>query len=136
MAYCTIEDVQTYVSNFTFDSTSEPKATQVTQMCDDVSDNIIDPVLRRFLELPITDDEGLAYLKQWAVSCVLASVYRAIESEPALSIIYDDKCQAFKDAFMNDPGLVVTPKPGITDQPIVSGSTRPAPKWVKNEVQW
>ena len=134
--YCTAVDVQVYLANFVLDATSQPTLTQVEQMCTDVSDNLIDPIIRRIISLPVTDAQGLLYLQQWSTNCVLASIYRAIESEPNVSIIYDDKCTEFKQAFMDDPGLVVTPTPGASDTPRGGGSTRPDPVWVKNEQQW
>lgn len=135
MDYCVTADIQTYLANFKIDAGSDPSVTQVDQMCTDVSENIIDPVVGRYLDLPIVGDVGLNYLKQWAINCVLASVYRAIESEPALSIIYDDKCQGMKHAFENDPGLVEEPfSPNERAQ--VKGSTRPETNWKRNESQW
>lgn len=135
MDYCTIADVQTYVANFVFGKDSNPTDAQVVAMCTDMSENYIDPVISRSIALPVTNPVGLQYLQQWAVNCVLASVYRAIESEPELLVIYDNKCQAFKDDFMNDPGLIDTP----FSQPVAGipkGSTRPTIKWQKNEEQW
>ena len=136
MPYCVATDISTYLSNFTLSVTSEPTLAQVTQMCVDASENIIDPVVRRYTALPVADVEGLKYLKQWTVYCVLASVYHTIEAEPALSIIYDDKCRGMMEAFLDDPGLIVTPRPESVDVALAGGSTRPEVKWLKDEDQW
>lgn len=135
MAYCTVEDVQTYLTTIILNNDSQPTAPQVTKMCGDVSDGIIDPVISRFVILPVVDEVGLEYLKRWTVNCVLASLYRSIEAVPELAIIYDGKCQTMKDTFMNDPGIVSEPT-SVNARGEAGASTRPETKWVKNESQW
>ena len=66
--YCTVADVQTYIVNFVLDTNSQPTLAQVSQMCLDVSDNLIDPIIRRIVTLPVTDTDGLNYLQQWATT--------------------------------------------------------------------
>ena len=135
MAYCTVVDVQIYITTFIFDTESEPTLAQVTQMCEDVSDNVIDPIVSRHVELPVSNVVGLQYLQQWAVNCVLASVYRSIETEADLSVIFDGKCQDMKDAFLDDPGLVEDPFES-NERGGAKGSTRPETNWKRNERQW
>jgi hypothetical protein len=135
MSYCTVDDIRNYVASFIIDSTSTPSEDKVEAYCIDSSGSI-DALLRMYTELPVTDVEGLEYLKQWSINCVLANVYRSIESEPELCVIYENKCMQYRNDFIDDPGLVVSPIPSKEGVPTVVGSKRPRPKWHKNEVQW
>lgn len=134
MAYCTIADVQTYLATIILNDESQPTAGNVSQMCIDASENIIDPILERYVTLPVADTVGLAYLKQWSITCVLASIYRALDLVDQ-STIYDDKCRVMKEAFENDPGIVSEPTI-LNSRGEAGTATRPDPVWVKNEDQW
>ena len=132
MSYCTVDDVQIYIGKNILSENSQPTKNQVMQMCED-TEGVIDSFISTFATLPITKTTALSYLKKWAIDCVLSSYYRAIESEPELSLVYDTKCRGYEERLIADPGIIQDPPSGIARG---GGSTRPTVKWKKEEGQW
>ena len=132
MSYCSVSDVQIYIGKNILSENSQPTKAQVMQMCED-SGGVIDSFISTFASLPITKATALSYLKRWSIDCVLASYYRAIESEPELSVVYELKCKGYEERLQAEPGIIQDPPSGGAK---AGGSVRPDAIWKKNEVQW
>ena len=126
MAYCTVADVQRYLTNVTITTASQPTKEEVSGMCDDVSDNIIDPIIRNYVTLPLTDSVGKNYLKQGAIYFVLASVQRAFFGVTELVISLEDKFEEFLDKLKSNNALLELDN---SNYPKTASSTRRTPKY-------
>lgn len=121
MAYCTVSDAKPYLTNITLSSTTDPSEEEVSKMCDDVSDNIIDPIIRNYIDLPLTDTVGLAYLKQGAIYFVISSVNRSFFGMTELVISLEARFDAFLERLKTNNALLIT---NNSDYPKTAHNTR------------
>lgn len=126
MAYCTVDDVQSYLTYFTLNDTSQPTKEQVSHMCEHVSDNIIDPVVRNYITLPLEDSIGLNYLRQGAIWYVLSNVYRGQQGWQDTVVNLESKFELFLSALKSNNALLIQPN---EDMPKTVGSTRNTVKY-------
>lgn len=126
MPYCTASDVQVYLTNITLSTITKPTLAEVTQMCTDVSDNVIDPVIRKYLTLPITDSVGLNYLKQGAIYSVMASVNRGFFGATEDVINLEAKFDDFLLKLKNNNTLLVLQN---EEYPVTTHSVARTPKY-------
>lgn len=126
MAYCTVDDVQAYLTYFTLDSTSQPTKTEVSQMCKHVSDGVIDPQIRKYIDLPLTDRVGLEYLRIGAIYYVLANVYKASNVYPELYADYNERFRNFMLTIEENNTVLIKPN---NNMPKAQGSTRRTAKY-------
>ena len=126
MAYCTVDDVQPYLTYFTISATSQPTKEEVSQMCKHVSDGVIDPQIRNYIDLPLTDRVGLEYLKVGAIYFVLANVYKAQGGYPELYSDYNERFNTFMLTIKENNSVLVKPNDNM---PKTSGSTRRTAKY-------
>jgi len=126
MAYCTVDDVQSYLIHISLSTTSQPTKEQVSNMCQHVSDNIIDPIIRSYVTLPLTDTVGLGYLSQGAIYFVLANIYRALHGMTEAVVSLEEKFTAFLEKIKTSNAVLIQPN---NDMPKTVGSTAPTRKY-------
>lgn len=121
MAYCTVDDVQPYLIHITLSDTSQPTKEQVSQLCSQVSNNIIDPIIRNYLTLPLEDKVGLAYLRQGAIWGVVSQVMTSIHGITVEPTSWDLKFDNFLEMLRTNNAVLIKPN---DDFPKASGTTR------------
>jgi len=126
MAYCTVGDVQSYLTYVTLSDTSHPTKEQVSKLCDDASDNIIDPIIRKFIDLPLTDSIGLAYLKQGAIYFVVTSVMRSLGEVGDVLIRLEEQYNLFLTNLKTNNAILTKPN---SNYPKTAYNTAREPKY-------
>lgn len=120
MAYATLADVEDRLPNITlgdpvYNTTCKPTEAQVTTWLEDVSANVIDPVVRTLVStMPVVDTYGLAFLETMAVNYVCAQIMRSLDRDPAIIAEYQ---AAFDDAMK-----LIQKRPTILEAPAAGAS--------------
>jgi hypothetical protein len=126
MAYCTVDDVQPYLIHVTLNTTSQPTKEQVSKLCDDVSDNIIDPIIRDVITLPLTDPVGLHYLQGGATDYVVMTVLMALYGATDVVIGLKASHVTFLNTLRTNNSVLIKPN---DQMPKTQGSTRHTPRY-------
>lgn len=126
MAYCTVDDIQPYLIHVTLSTTSQPTKEEVSKLCDDVSDKLIDPIIRNYVDLPITDRVGLDYLSGGATIWVVAQVLRSLYGLTEQVLQLDTKWDNFLARISTNNAILNKPN---TNFPSAKGTTRRTPKY-------
>lgn len=79
MGYCTFAEVQEKVPHIDIDDYTVPTEADVENWIEQFSDGTIDSILRVKIALPVTDETGLAYLRNVTIYWIAAEIYRAVE---------------------------------------------------------
>ncbi|MCC6131043.1 MAG: hypothetical protein IT186_14060 [Acidobacteria bacterium] len=139
MAYAELEDIQAKLPNVTFGDPPydalRPTEAEVEAWLDEVSDNVIDPVIRTLVtDLPVTDSHGLAWLKQMAINWVCAEVYRALQAAPATVDAYKRDFDNAMKLMMKSPTILQKPQGG--GAPTHRAAAVDEPDFRRGETQW
>lgn len=124
-AYCTLADVQAWMpGNKQISNTvpvgppagTHPNATQVTGWCNDVSSEV-NVFLERFVALPITNVDQLAFLKlrcarELAYQCMAVDARREQKGIPALYIQWHEDWKALLEALDGGTSVLISSATG------------------------
>ena len=120
MAYATLADVQDRLPNLelgdpVYYPTLKPTETQVETWLDDVSGNVIDPVVRTLVSaMPVTDTYGLAFLETMAVNYVCAEILRSLDRDQAAIAEYQEAFDAAMKLIRERPTILEAPAGGAS----------------------
>jgi len=117
MAYATLSDVQAKLPNITFGDpvydTLKPTEAQVTAWLGEVSDNVLDPVVRTLVTtMPITNTYALAYLETMAVNWVCAQVLRSLDRDAEAVAMYRADFDEAMKLLLKRPTILEAPAGG------------------------
>lgn len=136
MAYATLDDVADRLIHVTlgdpYYNELRPTEDDVTEWLDEISDGAIDPVVRTLTALPVTDDAGLAFLKELCIELALSRVYSVLENA--------EQAELHKKSF-DDQLKLLLKTPAILSSTASAGSpthgfTREEAEFRRGESQW
>lgn len=137
MNYCEIKDVQRELKQFTISSTSKPDLEDVNRFITIVSENEIEPVLRKVVDLPLTDDIGLRYLRTVAILGTITKIYEALQADIDRIQYYRNQYQDKLNAAIKNPDLVLGNETSSVKQgPTSSYDSSRETRFPRDERQW
>lgn len=105
--YCLLIDVQRRMPHLALDLESTPTIGDAQMMIDECAANIIDPTIQIVTSLPVTDANGLSYLKELNILGTLAMIYRAAQIEESLAATYQNIFDKMLKDMRNNPQILV-----------------------------
>ncbi len=90
MAYCATSNIQAKIQYTIFSATSQPTSTEVSNFCDDITQDMDEKFQTAGITVPIVDADKLKLLKRIACFGVLAEVYRVIDEMIDKAKMYQD----------------------------------------------
>lgn len=136
MDYCTFAQVKKEVKHLIIDANSIPTKAEVKEFITEVSEGIIDPLIRSYVNLPITDVIGLKFLKQIATNGVVEKIYTTLKVDIETITLYQDKFNDGIKAIKDNPNVLVGDTSSNVAIPTSNFNSSYEHKFKKDERQW
>ena len=132
MSYCDEYDIMAALPWFDFDATSTPTLTDVIQFCADAQEKEIDPIIRAYATIPVTDSTALLFLEGMATDWVCAHVLRIMKGDADNILQFQARFDNKMAEIRRNPAILTAGASG-SDPTAPGGSSRDTARYMDRD---